>query len=98
MIKKDIIQPINDLIEKRAKELKNKIAYADETEKISYENLNIETKRLSFYLNEKKLKLYLLNLHWLKIKKQKLRRRRRTFIKLWKLKRLNTLRRHGWAA
>ena len=48
--------------------------------------------------NEKKLKLYLLNLHWLKIKKQKLRRRRRTFIKLWKLKRLNTLRRHGWAA
>ena len=55
MIKKDIIQPINDLIEKRAKELKNKIAYADETEKISYENLNIETKRLSFYLNEKKL-------------------------------------------
>ena len=50
MIKKDIIQPINDLIEKRAKELKNKIAYADETEKISYENLNIETKSLSFYL------------------------------------------------
>ena len=37
MIKKDIIQPINDLIEKQAKELKNKIAYADETEKISYE-------------------------------------------------------------
>ena len=55
MIKKDIIQPINDLIEKRAKELKNKIAYADKTEKISYENLNIETKSLSFYLNEKKL-------------------------------------------
>ena len=48
--------------------------------------------------NEKKLKLYLLNLHWLKIKKQKLRRRKKTFMKLWKLKRLNTLRRHGWAA
>jgi hypothetical protein len=48
--------------------------------------------------NEKKLKLYLLNLHWLKIKKQKLRRRKRTFIKLWKLKRLNTLRRQGLAA
>jgi len=48
--------------------------------------------------NEKKLKLYLLNLHWLKIKKQKLRRRKRTFVKLWKLKRLNTLRRHGLAA
>ena len=58
MIKKDIIQPINDLIEKRAKELKNKIAYADETEKISYENLNIETKSLSFHLNEKKLNFF----------------------------------------
>ena len=55
MIKKDIIQPINDLIEKRAKELKNKIAYADEIENISYKNLNIETKNLSFYLNEKNL-------------------------------------------
>ena len=41
MIKKDIIQPINDLIEKQAKELKDKIAYADETEKISYENLSL---------------------------------------------------------
>ena len=42
MIKKDIIQPINDLIEKQAKELKDKIAYADEIENISYKNLNIE--------------------------------------------------------
>ena len=48
--------------------------------------------------NEKKRKLYLLNLHWLKIKKQKLRRRRKTFIKLWKLKRLNTLRKTQWVA
>jgi hypothetical protein len=48
--------------------------------------------------NDKKRKLYLLNLHWLKIKKQKLRRRRKTFIKLWKLKRLNTLRKHQWVA
>ena len=55
MIKKDIIQPINDLIEKQAKELKDKIAYADEIENISYKNLNIETKNLSFYLNEKNL-------------------------------------------
>ena len=55
MIKKNIIQPINDLIEKQAKELKNKIAYADKIEKISYKNLNIETKNLSFYLNENKL-------------------------------------------
>jgi len=42
--------------------------------------------------NDKKRKLYLLNLHWLKIKKQKLRRRRKTFIKLWKMKRLQELR------
>ena len=56
MIKKDIIQPINDLIEKQAKELKDKIAYADEIENISYKNLNIETKNLSFYLNEKNSK------------------------------------------
>lgn len=55
MIRKDIIQPINDLIEKQSEQLKDKIAYADEIERISYENLNIETKNLSFYLNEKNL-------------------------------------------
>ena len=42
--------------------------------------------------NDKKRKLYLLNLHWLKIKKQKLRRRRKTFIKLYKNRRLLELR------
>ena len=36
--------------------------------------------------NEKKLKLYLLNLHWLKIRKQKLRRRKKTLIKLYKMR------------
>ena len=41
--------------------------------------------------NEKKQKLYLLNLHWLKIKKQKERRRRRTFLKLWRMKQLQFL-------
>jgi hypothetical protein len=41
--------------------------------------------------NEKKQKLYLLNLHWLKIKKQKDRRRRRTFLKLWRMRRLQFL-------
>ncbi len=41
--------------------------------------------------NEKKQKLYLLNLHWLKIKKQKERRRRRTFLKLWRIKQLQFL-------
>ena len=55
MIRKDIIQPINDLIEKQSEQLKDKIAYADEIESISYKNLNIETKNLSFYLNEKNL-------------------------------------------
>ena len=48
--------------------------------------------------NDKQKKLYTLNTHWLKIKKQKLRRRKRTFIKLWKLKRLNTLRRYQLAS
>jgi len=42
--------------------------------------------------NDKKRKLYLLNLHWLKIKKQKLRRRKKTFIKLYKNRRLLELR------
>lgn len=41
--------------------------------------------------NEKKRKLYLLNLHWLKIKKQKERRRRKTLIKLYKIRRLKEL-------
>ena len=41
--------------------------------------------------NEKKRKLYLLNVHWLKIKKQKERRRRKTLIKLYKMKRLKEL-------
>mgnify|MGYP003327450530 CR=1 FL=1 len=57
-----------------------------------------ESKSKDNNLNEKKLKLYLLNMQWIKIRKQKLRRRRRTLLKLWKLKRLNTLRRYGWAA
>ena len=41
--------------------------------------------------NDKKLKLYLLNLHWLKIKKQKERRRKKTLVKLYKMKRLRKL-------
>ena len=42
--------------------------------------------------NDKQRKLYLLNLHWLKIKKQKLRRRKKTLIKLFKERRLQYLR------
>jgi len=48
--------------------------------------------------NVKQRKLYILNTHWLKIKKQKLRRRKRTFVKLWKLKRLNTIKRYQQAS
>jgi adenine-specific DNA methylase len=58
--------------------------------------LKLTAKRI--IRNDKKRKIYLLNLHWIKIKKQKLRRRKRTFIRLWKLERLNTLRRYGWVA
>mgnify|MGYP006914933820 FL=1 len=41
--------------------------------------------------NKKKLKLYLLNLHWLRIKKQKERRRKKTLIKLYKMKRIHMI-------
>ncbi len=41
--------------------------------------------------NEKKLKLYLLNLNWIKIRKQKERRKRRTLTKLWKMQRLRLM-------
>jgi len=58
--------------------------------------LKLTAKRI--IRNEKQRRLYLLNLHWIRIKKQKLRRRKRTFIRLWKLKRINTLRRYGWVA
>jgi len=41
--------------------------------------------------NKKKLKLYLLNLHWLRIKKQKERRRKKTLIKLYKMRRIHMI-------
>ena len=44
--------------------------------------------------NDKQEKLYLLNLHWLKIRKQKERRRKKTLIKLYKLRQLMFLRRY----
>ncbi len=40
---------------------------------------------------DKKMKLYLLNLHWYQIKLQKARRRRRTLKKLYMLTRLREL-------
>jgi len=59
--------------------------------------MTLQNRKLRKYLfktlrSEKKVKLYLLNLHWLRIKKQKQRRRRKTFIKLWKIKRVQKLR------
>ena len=41
---------------------------------------------------DKRIKLYMLNQNWLKIRKQKDRRRRRVLTKLWKAKRLAMLR------
>ena len=56
----------------------------------------LQKRKLKKYLaktlrSEKRIKLYLLNLHWIKIKKQKERRRRRTLIKLYKLSRLRMI-------
>ena len=54
--------------------------------------LRILAKRI--LRNDKQEKLYLLNLHWLKIRKQKERRRKKTLIKLWKLRQLMYLKRY----
>ena len=54
--------------------------------------LRILAKRI--LRNDKQEKLYLLNLHWLKIRKQKERRRKKTLIKLYKLQQLMFLRRY----
>ncbi len=42
---------------------------------------------------DKRVKLYMLNQDWLKIRKQKDRRRRRVILKIWKAKQLEFLRR-----
>ena len=42
---------------------------------------------------DKRVKLYMLNQDWLKIRKQKDRRRRRVLLKVWKAKQLAFLRR-----
>ena len=41
---------------------------------------------------DKRVRLYMLNQNWLKIRKQKDRRRRRVITKIWKAKRLAFLR------
>ncbi len=58
---------------------------------IQQRKLRLLAKRI--LRNDKQEKLYLLNLHWLKIRKQKERRRKKTLIKLWKLRQLMYLKR-----
>jgi hypothetical protein len=57
----------------------------------------LQQRKLRKYLtrtlrSEKRARLYLLNLHWLKIRKQKERRRRKTLARLYKMQRLSMLR------
>ena len=47
MIFKEIIKPINFLLQKQAENLKTKLAFSDKNENISYEQLNIETSNLA---------------------------------------------------
>ena len=47
MINKEIIKPINYLLEKQSNDLKNKLAFCDKDEQITYEKLNIQTKNLA---------------------------------------------------
>jgi len=42
---------------------------------------------------DKRVKMYILNQHWLKIRKQKDRRRRRVLARIWKMKQLAMLKR-----
>ena len=42
---------------------------------------------------DKRVKLYMMNQNWLKIRKQKDRRRRRVMARLWKMRQLAMLRR-----
>ena len=47
MIFKEIIKPINFLLQKQAENLKTKLAFSDKNEDISYDQLNIETSNLA---------------------------------------------------
>ena len=47
MINKEIIKLINYLLEKQANDLKNKLAFCDKDEQITYEQLNIQSKNLA---------------------------------------------------
>ena len=58
---------------------------------IQQRKLKLLAKRI--LRNDKQEKLYILNLHWLRIRKQKERRRKKTLIKLWKMRQLMYLKR-----
>ena len=58
---------------------------------IQQRKLKLLAKRI--LRNDKQEKLYILNSHWLKIRKQKERRRKKTLIKLWKMRQLMYLKR-----
>ena len=57
---------------------------------ISKETMETNAKKRIY---DKRVKLYMLNQDWLKVRKQKDRRRRRVLLKLWKAKQLAYLRR-----
>ena len=46
-------------------------------------------------VREKRIRLYLMNQNWLKIRKQKDRRRRRVLERLWRIKQLTLLKTGG---
>ena len=58
--------------------------------------MSLQERKLKRYIikqlrKDKKLKMYLININWIRIRKQKERRRRKTLIKLWKIERLREL-------
>jgi hypothetical protein len=58
--------------------------------------MSLQERKLKKYIikqlrKDKKLKMYLININWIRIRKQKERRRRKTLIKLWKIERLREL-------
>jgi len=58
--------------------------------------MSLQERKLKKYIikqlrKDQKLKMYLININWIRIRKQKERRRRKTLIKLWKIERLREL-------
>ena len=58
--------------------------------------MSLQERKLKKYIikqlrKDQKLKMYLININWIRIRKQKERRKRKTLIKLWKIERLREL-------